>query len=207
MPCGHGHSHNHQCDHHEPCDESQVCNLYLKIDMNRVLCLNETVEGSGKDVFKSWDNRQDREKFVESDADEELLFNIPFTGNVKLKGVSVIGGEDGFHPSKMKLYKNRENMTFDDVSVEVDQEFDMNIDLTGDVMYNTKAAKFSSIHCLSIYFPSNFGEDTTKIYYIGLKGDFTKAARNEIPVVNYELRPNIADHKHDLMNHAHQQIQ
>ena len=42
-------------------------------------------------------------KVVCSDADEELLFNIPFTGDVKLKGLIVMGGEDGYHPSKVKL--------------------------------------------------------------------------------------------------------
>ena len=48
-----------------------------------------------------------------SDADEELLFNIPFTGNVKLKGLIVMGGEDGTHPAKVRLFKNRPHMTFD----------------------------------------------------------------------------------------------
>lgn len=43
-------------------------------------------------------------QFVVSDADEELLFNIPFTGNVKLKGIVIIGADDDSHPSKVKLY-------------------------------------------------------------------------------------------------------
>jgi len=43
----------------------------------RVQCLNEEVEGSGRKVFKSWDDRLDRTNFVQSDVDPELLFNIP----------------------------------------------------------------------------------------------------------------------------------
>ena len=54
--------------------------LYQKIDMNQLTCLNEEVENSGKTVFKPWESRLNREKFVQSDADEELLINIPFTG-------------------------------------------------------------------------------------------------------------------------------
>lgn len=64
MP-GHGHSHG-GCEHdHDHTPESELASsysLYLKIDTERVTCLNETVEESGKYVFKPWDKRLDKEK-------------------------------------------------------------------------------------------------------------------------------------------------
>jgi hypothetical protein len=42
-------------------------------------------------------------QFVKSDVDHELLFNIPFNGCVKLKSIIVIGGDEGSHPSKIRL--------------------------------------------------------------------------------------------------------
>ena len=40
------------------------------------------------------------------------------------------------------------------------------------LLFFYRAARFNSVDSLTIHFPSNFGEDNTKIYYIGLKGDF-----------------------------------
>lgn len=42
-------------------------------------------------------------QFVQSDADEELLFNVPFTGNIKLKGIIIRGSNDNTHPNRLKL--------------------------------------------------------------------------------------------------------
>jgi PITH domain len=35
-----------------------------------------------------------------------------------------------------------------------------------------RAARFNSVNHLTIFFPQNFGAESTKIYYIGLRGDF-----------------------------------
>ncbi|XP_042230605.1 LOW QUALITY PROTEIN: PITH domain-containing protein GA19395-like [Homarus americanus] len=205
--CGGGHGHDHSghgsCgDGHEhtPPELGVAYSLYTRIDVDNVECLNEAVEGSGKTVFKPWEDRLSREKFVESDADEELLFNIPFTDNIKLKGIIVIGGENGHHPSKMRLFKNRAHMTFDDVNMTADQEFELHPDPSGTLEYTTKVVTFSSVTHLSLHFPSNFGEETTKIYYIGFRGEYTKAHRHGVTICSYESTPQMSDHKDKVLD-------
>lgn len=122
------------------------------------------------------------------------LLYFSFTGSVKLKGIIVIGGEENFHPSKMRLFKNRPHMTFDDASCKADQEFDLQPDHAGTLEYLPKIARFSNTETLSIHFPSNFGEETTKVYYIGLKGDFMQAHKHGVTICTYEAKPNPADH-------------
>ena len=81
-----------------------------------------------------------------------------------------------------------------------DQEFDLVRDEHGKVEYNTKVVTFSSVHHLSLHFPCNFGgddSDETKIYWIGLKGEFTEAQRTGVVNAVYEARPMLKDHKQD----------
>jgi hypothetical protein len=69
--------------------------LYPYIDLPRVTCLNESTEGRGRSCFRPWSERgDDRLGGVESDADEQLLFFIPFTGNVKLKSIVIVTAND-----------------------------------------------------------------------------------------------------------------
>ncbi|KAL4706037.1 hypothetical protein ACJJTC_014259 [Scirpophaga incertulas] len=191
------HSHcsdNHDCDHSS--DETGILyNLFEKIDKENLECLNESIEGSGKTVFKPWDKRLDTENFVQSDADEELLFNIPFTGNVKLKGIRIASEDSANHPKKLRLFKNRPNMTFDDIAMEPDQVFELQIDSEGMHEYAPKVVTFSSVSHLTMHFPSNFGADSTKIYYIGLKGEWSPGHKHGVTICTYEARPNLDDHK------------
>lgn len=209
--CDHGHGHSHGHSHGSDSSSGEDIgvgnfNLFLKIDFNRLTCLNEAVDESAKQIFRPWDDRKDFSKFVESDADEELLINVPFTGNVKLKSVVIIGGQESSAPNQLRLFKNRPHMTFDDAGMEPDQELALTRDSEGSVEYPTKIVKFSNVNSVTLHFPSNFGEETTKIYYIGLKGDFTEAAREGILIANYESAPNPADHKLDQFSKVHSQI-
>lgn len=121
------HEHSHGCEHESTDIDNALemgiqYSLFEKIDMENLECLNEETDGTGKTIFKSFEKRLDFDKvitiwqkifliffcfvflkFVQSDADEELLFNIPFTGNIKLKGFRIIGADDGSHPNKVKL--------------------------------------------------------------------------------------------------------
>ena len=81
-------------------------------------------------------------------------------------------------------------MSFDDAGAAADQEFSLVRDTDGSVQYKTKVEEeetlelrfnyfsqvvtFSSVHNLTLHFPTNFGADNTKIYYIGLAGEFTQ---------------------------------
>ena len=94
---------------------------------------------------------------------------------------------------------NIEQLTFV-IHFSADQEFDLVRDEHGKVEYNTKVVTFSSVHHLSLHFPSNFGgddSDETKIYWIGLKGEFTEAQRTGVVNAVYEARPMLKDHKQD----------
>ncbi|KPI93820.1 PREDICTED: PITH domain-containing protein CG6153 [Papilio xuthus] len=190
--CNHG-SHDH--DHGNPDEIGLQYNLYQKIDKDNVQCLNESVDGSGKTVFKPWEKRLDTSECVESDADEELLFNIPFTGNVKLKGIIIRSEDSDLHPSKLRLFKNKPNMTFDDASMEPDQVFELQKDSQGLLEYTPKIVTFSSVSHLTMHFPTNFGAETTKIYYIGLKGEWTQGHKHGVTICTYESRPMLDDHK------------
>jgi hypothetical protein len=67
---GNGHHHHkggacsceHDHDDSEVSDRGALYSLYLKVDTERVRCLNEAHDGSAKFVFKPWQERLDKEK-------------------------------------------------------------------------------------------------------------------------------------------------
>lgn len=65
----HNHAHGHHCECGQETKIENLAvlyNLYSKIDMENLECLNETIENSGKSVFRPWDQRLDSTKVISS---------------------------------------------------------------------------------------------------------------------------------------------
>lgn len=88
-------------------------------------------------------------------------------------------------------YINREDLEFSTIeNVKSVQDWDLQEDPKGVYEYPTRwrfslrkkifriyfnfyrIAKFTNVSSLNLFIPENYGADKTKIYYIGLKGDF-----------------------------------
>ncbi|KAG1726264.1 galactose-binding domain-like protein [Suillus paluster] len=190
--CSHE-SHDHDHDHdHDTSDLGPNDNLFPYIDRANVIALNGTGEGSV--VIKPWDQRNNEEVFLESDADDQLILRIPFTGSVRLRSLLLKTGPGDQTPTKVSLFSNQPSMDFNDVSDKVPvQEFNIPQD-RNIAEYAVKTAKFNKVSSLTLFFPASQGAETTRIYYVGLLGHWTE--RKSDPVITvYEAQANLADHE------------
>jgi hypothetical protein len=184
------HEHNCEC---EECAAEDT--LYPYIDTTKLRCDNESKKGSVIHCFKPWSERHNFTTYLQSGVDPELLLFIPFTVAVKIKSISITGGEDGMCPNKLKIFKNRGDIEFGNVtSVKSEQDFDLVESTKDPVEYNVKAFKFQNVNSLTLYFPSNHGADRTRIYYIGIKGEATNYKKQVVHAV-YEAKPMLKDHE------------
>ena len=184
------------CSSSATIDSSDLFSLFLKIDMDNLVCLNELEPGSAKTVFRPWDERLSIGPCVKSDVDEELLFNIPFCGIVRLKKLTVIGPDDSSHPKTVRLFNAKKPLEFDEASnIDESQIIKLSIDTEGALHYPVKQTKFQNLSMLSLHFSDNFGDDSTQINFIGLQGDYIRDFRPELTITSYEIAANPADHK------------
>lgn len=126
---------------------------------------------------------------------KDLVVYIPFNGEIKVKAVIIIGGDEGTAPSNMKVYKNVEAV---DINILEDkkpiQTLDLNENVTGELEYLLNVTKFNNTGNIVLGFDENFGARNTVIKYIGLKGEKLREKVQVIETV-YEVRANLADHK------------
>ena len=160
--------------------------LFPFIDMEGVQCFNERKAGMCKNVVRPLQEKFNFEKGpLKSGYGKDMVIVIPFTCEVRVKCVSLIGGDDNESPSKMNLFKNEEVV---DISIQEERKAVQEIDLAeGECEYLLNQAKFSSVSNLIIGVDGSFGAKKTSLKYIGLKGE---KLRNKVKVVDtvYEVR-------------------
>jgi hypothetical protein len=130
-----------------------------------------------------------------------------FTGVVKLRSFTLIGGEEGKSPGKLKAFINREDIDFSVADTTTPtQEWELAEDYNGEIAYpakydyttndttcdlssltnealpfSSRIHKFQNVSSLTLYIPENFGAPESRIYYLGLKGEFTPVSPKAPP--------------------------
>jgi len=196
-----------ECSGHSHDDQTDDLGLSLRtcVDLDRVVCLNEEVPGSGRAVIKLHEDRLTNVPSLQSPPeDPELLLTIPFTEAVTIQSITLrCGSSRGTAaPRHLKLFSNREDLDFETArEMEAQQELELlppEHFSEGTIDYPCRpAGRFQNITCLTIFVRDNYdetGESPTEISYVGMKGKGTKVKRAAVETV-YEAQGMPKDHK------------
>lgn len=117
-----------------------------------------------------------------------------FTGQVKLHTILIRSPPDSSAPRTLKVFINREDVDFD-VAEEMrpTQTFELS-QFNGVQELSVRRALFGNVRRLALFFEDNFGDDSTRISYLGFKGDWIPVGRAPVNIL-YESAPNPNDHR------------
>ncbi|KAI0124908.1 PITH domain-containing protein [Xylariales sp. AK1849] len=194
---GHGHDHEHEHDHSDDITPALQHSLYQHIDFDGINTMNEAAAGSGKAITKkTWAERLQTEPELESDADEQIIINVPFTGQVKLHSILLRTSPSDSAPRTLKVFINRADIDFETATdLSPTQEFELS--QTSEVQeLPVKRALFGKVQRLTLFLEDNFGdgdEDVTRLSYLGFKGEWMQLGRAPTQIL-YEAAPNPNDH-------------
>lgn len=211
---GHGHSGHSHSDGHDHSDDiipALQFSLYQHINFDDITTLNESQAGSGKSIVKkTWAERLQDEPELESDADEQLLLHIPlvfefafsccnltsvrsFTGQVKLHSILIRTSNSSSAPQTLKVFINRDDLDFPAASdLSATQEFELS--QTSEVQdIAVKRPLFGKVQSLTLFVVDNYGEDVTRMCYLGFKGDWMQLGKAPANIL-YEAAANPSDH-------------
>ncbi len=119
---------------------------------------------------------------------------VSFAGQVKLQSILIRTSNDEFAPKTLKLFINRENLDFDTAT---EAEATEVLELAQDPRvqeYPVKRNRFTTTRSLTLFIEENWGAETTKVSYLGFKGEFMALNREPVSVL-YESAANPSDHK------------
>ena len=95
---------------------------------------------------------------------------------------SYVGGNsEAQHPDVLKCFVNRDGIDFTEVGdLSPTQTFSLPVNTNGSVELVTAVHPFTGVNSLAFYFPSNYGDASTAIQYIGMQGEHTHFRREAV---------------------------
>ncbi|KAM0788507.1 hypothetical protein ACM66B_001638 [Microbotryomycetes sp. NB124-2] len=142
------------------------------IDQSAVQCLNEDASHTIRDLLKG-----SGDKWLESDADEQLLLHIPTQQSIKVRAIrfKTVASRLSQAPKTVKVFVNQgaNPISFEDAeSLEPAQEIVLTEEQAkGQEAVQLRFVRFQNVNTLSIFVADNQGEeDTTRIDSLDLIG-------------------------------------
>ncbi|PWN25636.1 DUF1000-domain-containing protein [Jaminaea rosea] len=159
--------------------------------------------------------RLDEAQSLSSDADDQLVLRIPFSGACKLKSLLLKTGPGGETPTSIALFVNADPPL--DFGDDLDARAEMKVGSKGapsqvleqvaetrDVVeYPLRVARFSSVRDLTLFVRGSVGGDkiapprlpSLPCSDVGLRGESTNYTREAPSNLIYEATPQLKDHK------------
>lgn len=164
-------------------DEQKDRSLLEFLDTSQLNCLNEAVQHPLKPILEG-KVRNTTDKYLLSDADDQLLLNVHFNQPVRVRSVAITGTNVSQAPKRVKLMVNRSSIGFEDVEDAVEPAVAQTLDLTEEqVEEGQKIAlrfvRFQNVNSLHIFVESNQGEeDKTRIDSVDIFGTTIETTRD-----------------------------
>ncbi|AET41168.1 PITH domain-containing protein Ecym_7338 [Eremothecium cymbalariae DBVPG len=218
---------HHDHSHSAPLPTNAQQSLYEWIDTPKLRCLNVVRKGNANSVvscfIKSQDEKYDISRYIESDADCQMLIHIPFTSTCRVFSLILRGGRDSEMGTSsirnIKIYNNyNKNLDFDTIQDSKPQskfEYpqDVGVHLKCETAGQTEEFSdstfvehhlprhiFQNSHSVTIFVQDTWSgdeDDSTKLCYLELRGESTGISpTTEVPLLKtvYEATPNPKEH-------------
>lgn len=216
----HGHSRegSHGHSHEPPVETNAQQSLFPYIDTSKLQLLNGIKSHSSpciSDSFiKSLAEKYDTSRYIQSDADCQVLIQIPFTASVRIFCLLLRLNENskGFStPRHIEIYKNySKNLDFDTItdvkpdflfeypdSVGVSPQFSGGELRNDDTFTKIDLPRnvFQNCENITVLLRDNWSgdeDDMNRIYYCEIRGEATGSLKsNAVPIMTvYEAAPN-----------------
>jgi len=145
------------------------------LDLSQLNCLNEAEEHTFKSIVAS-KSKNATGSYLLSDADEQLLLNIPFNQAVRVRSIVLQSNNAEQAPKNIKLLINRPSLGFEDVEDATEPEAAQVLEISSDDVKEgnrivLRFVRFQAVNSLHIFVQSNHGgEDESRLDVLDVFG-------------------------------------